>query len=220
MTGFSMESDDLDDPETFPYFSAVARSYAHWLWREYPRSEIVFLQAHLSGSPLDEAVAKAGLAPMDDLFSRFQEEAKPRYALWKLLLTLDFWLITLGGILLLYMVFRTLSALRSARMRYTEIGPTIDFETGVAAESFQGPVFSGTPEITLNTSRQAEPDSPFATPAPPREEVFDEFDQGVEEAFAGLLTSSPPPKESAKKNKDFQKAVDDDVDKLFDQWDS
>lgn len=140
----------LENPFTYQieldyqYAGAIGFHLIPWMWAKQPHAEKAFLQGHLRGASLQQALGDAGLPPMDKLLVAFDSEMRPTFGLGRLLKTFDFWLLIFAVSAVIAILFKLIAAFRHARMDFLEVAAQPEL---VPSELFQGPVFQPVPLV-------------------------------------------------------------------------
>lgn len=124
--------------ETFYYGSAIARYFVAWLWERRPEGEAVFMQSLFVGNPWQDALVKAGFKDVAGLTLDFDFYIRPKYKLYTMIYTRDFWGILLSIAWLVIVAMRVRKAIQVARMPHTAI---VKSEDEVTEADFKGPAF-------------------------------------------------------------------------------
>jgi len=207
--------------------SAVGRQYVEWLWDRRPGAEQLFMQSFLQGKSYRSSLIVAGLPPAETLMYDFEAQIRPRNRWYHLPRTPDFWVILLGGGFLIYFVFRIVRAIQVARTPFVEIA-VAETASVPAEQLFTGPAFQAPRE-------SPEPDVPDAPdePVEAEENPFARIDDDLDSVFGDLGTKRDPQNvfedvddelEDAfsfieKKPDKKKKEVDEEVDRIFGDWD-
>ncbi|CAM2006109.1 hypothetical protein [Acanthopleuribacter pedis] len=104
-----------------PTYTAMANLFVTELWRDYPESEVVFMQRHLVGQPLNLTLMNARLQDFPTLLNRFIETNSDLYPMARLVKTADFWAIIFGIMFLIAATIHVVISAREAMMQHVEL---------------------------------------------------------------------------------------------------
>lgn len=202
----------------FQCAGALGYQFVTWLWEQHPQAEKPFLQGHLGGRSLDNALQAAGLDFEKDLIARFEETNRPKFGLGRLLKTYDFWLLFLSVVVLIAVAFKVIAAFRISRMEFIEL---TEAPKQVPKELFAGPAFE--PQSKQHPASDAVAFSVPDLPTPPKRKPV-EIDLGAsgDDSFLPkmqpMITSENTIKESGfLLDTDEFGSLDDQLDAVFDQ---
>ncbi len=142
------------NPSAVLYSSAVARLFVSWTFKTYPNARIPIIQAALQGHDINETLITLGLPTQANLLQAFEANTRGDYRLYKIAFTLDFWLIFLGSLTLVFMCVKIFQAWRTCRMPHLEIESLPDSRKIVGAHLFKGPALDFS-QMELDTPTQA-----------------------------------------------------------------
>jgi len=178
----------LDNPLTYEiavdwqFAGALGFQMVKWLWEDKQVLEKAFLQAHLQGQSLEEALEVLGFSGSTSLISEFDKQIRPKFGLTRILKTYDFWLLALGILALIAMSLKVIAAFRNARIDFLALEPA---PATVPAELFTGPAFQplSSQEPLISPPSSVIPDLPQVQPRnrsqppqrPNRSETVDDF---------------------------------------------
>ncbi len=179
------------------------------------------IQGFLVGKPFERALSEAGLDHSEALLFLFDIQARPDFQLHTLAYTVDFWFIVLGLSVLLRMALHLVHAFRTASMTFLEIPPDpfSEAEASIAEELFAGPAFrdiadrSGGSVARPNRVSGKDPRSFDANKA---EDDAPELERDLDDAFDQMLGNKRLSDQS--KMRSHEEGIDDDVDKVFEDW--
>lgn len=136
---FLNEPNSFSKKETVLYSSAISRLFVSWAFETHPQARIPIIQAALQGSHFDEALTAMKLPVHSVLLQQFSEQVPPNFQFYKIAFTGDFWVILLGGLMLVWMTVRVTIAYRTCRMPHLELSEALAVRPVVAEHLFTGP---------------------------------------------------------------------------------
>lgn len=159
------------DQEQLFYGAAIGGLFVDWLWGRRPEGEALFMQELFKGRNWKTALNKAGFKDVSGLTLDFDFYIRPKYKLYTMVYTLDFWAMLFSLVWLVFVVVRLRKAFLTARMPHTHIEPVQDT---VTADDFKGPIFGGMeakaddePAAVLNLTPDRDPPVRERKPEPP-----------------------------------------------------